>query len=92
MHVVIKLTRFTSEQDPHSTACVLLMQRERVLGALRRLTDLPLPLGAGRRRSGTTPLVAELVRTGQLSEEEAEYYPHKNLLLSCLGAEREPPD
>lgn len=90
-HVVIKLTRFTSEQDPHSTACVLLMQPGRVTWAhcgdsrIYRFRD-----GVLAARSGDHSLVAELVRTGQLSEAEAETYPHKNLLLSCLGAEREP--
>jgi len=28
-HIVIKLTRFTSEQDPHSTAVVFMMQPDR---------------------------------------------------------------
>ncbi|MCL2655919.1 MAG: protein phosphatase 2C domain-containing protein [Betaproteobacteria bacterium] len=90
-HVVIKLTRFTSEQDPHSTACVLLMQPGKVHWAhcgdsrIYRFHD-----GALLNRSDDHSLVAELVRSGQLSESDAETYPHKNLLLSCLGAEREP--
>jgi serine/threonine protein phosphatase PrpC len=90
-HVVIKLTRFTSEQDPHSTACVLLMQPGKVHWA--HCGDSRIYCfrdGALANRSGDHSLVAELVRTGQLSESEAEVYPHKNLLLSCLGAEREP--
>lgn len=90
-HVIIKLTRFTSEQDPHSTACVLVMQAGKVhwahCGDSRiyhfRGGDMAL-------RSRDHSLVAELVRTGQLREEDAETYPHKNLLLSCLGSEREP--
>ena len=90
-HVVIKLTRFTSEQDPHSTACVLLMQQGRVYWAHCGDSRIyHFRSGRVAARSGDHSLVAELVRTGQLSEEEAEYYPHKNLLLSCLGAEREP--
>ncbi|WP_341679416.1 protein phosphatase 2C domain-containing protein [Niveibacterium sp. SC-1] len=90
-HVVIKLTRFTSEQDPHSTVCVLLMQPGKVHWAhcgdsrIYHFRD-----GQVANRSNDHSLVAELVRTGQLSEADAETYPHKNLLLSCLGAEREP--
>lgn len=90
-HVVIKLTRFTSEQDPHSTACVLLMQPGRVHWAHCGDSRIyHFRSGQVAAKSGDHSLVAELVRTGQLSAEEAEYYPHKNLLLSCLGAEREP--
>lgn len=90
-HVVIKLTRFTSEQDPHSTACVLLMQPGKVHWAhcgdsrIYHFRD-----GAVGLRSNDHSLVAELVRTGQISEADAETYPHRNLLLSCLGADREP--
>ncbi|WP_374402788.1 PP2C family serine/threonine-protein phosphatase [Niveibacterium sp.] len=90
-HVVIKLTRFTSEQDPHSTACVLLMQPGKVHWAhcgdsrIYHFRD-----GGVALRSNDHSLVAELVRTGQISEAEAETYPHRNLLLSCLGADREP--
>lgn len=90
-HVVIKLTRFTSEQDPHSTACVLLMQGSKVYWAhcgdsrIYHFRD-----GMVAARSNDHSLVAELVRTGQICADEAENYPHRNLLLSCLGAEREP--
>ncbi len=90
-HVVIKLTRYTSEHDPHSTACVLLMQPGRVHWAhcgdsrIYRFRD-----GAFAERSADHSLVAELVRSGKLSASEAAAYPHQNLLLSCLGAEREP--
>lgn len=34
-------------------------------------------------------LVNELVRTGQISEEEAEHHPRKNVLLKALGTEYE---
>ncbi|WP_088105049.1 Stp1/IreP family PP2C-type Ser/Thr phosphatase [Halalkalibacter urbisdiaboli] len=34
-------------------------------------------------------LVHELVRTGQISEEEAEHHPRKNVLLRALGTERD---
>lgn len=34
-------------------------------------------------------LVAELVRTGQLSEEDALYHPKKNVILKALGTEKD---
>ncbi|MFC0473125.1 Stp1/IreP family PP2C-type Ser/Thr phosphatase [Halalkalibacter kiskunsagensis] len=34
-------------------------------------------------------LVQELVRNGQISEEEAEHHPRRNVLLRALGTERE---
>lgn len=34
-------------------------------------------------------LVAELVRTGQISEEEAEHHPRKNVVLRALGTEEQ---
>jgi protein phosphatase len=33
-------------------------------------------------------LVNELVRTGQISKEDAEHHPRKNVLLRALGTER----
>jgi protein phosphatase len=34
-------------------------------------------------------LVNELVRSGQITKEDAEYHPHKNVVLRALGTERE---
>jgi serine/threonine protein phosphatase PrpC len=90
-HAIIKLTRFTTEADPHSTAVVLLLQPGRVDWAhcgdsrLYHFRD-----GALVCRTRDHSLVAELVRRGRLTEAEAEAHPHRNVLLNCLGAEREP--
>ncbi|HOB45675.1 MAG TPA: protein phosphatase 2C domain-containing protein [Zoogloea sp.] len=90
-HIVIKLTRFTSEQDPHSTAVVFMMQPDRADWAhcgdsrfyhFRR--------GALVSRSVDHSLVEELVRKGRLDAEGALRHPNRNVLLSCLGSEREP--
>ena len=90
-HVVIKLTRFTSEQDPHSTAVVFMMQPDRADWAhcgdsrfyhFRR--------GQLVTRSLDHSLVEELVRKGRLDAEGALRHPNRNVLLSCLGSEREP--
>jgi len=90
-HVVIRLTRFTSEQDPHSTAVVLLLQAGRVDWA--HCGDSRLYHFRGMEtvsRSGDHSLVGELQRKGKLDEAGALVHPQRNVLLSCLGAERDP--
>lgn len=90
-HVVIKLTRFTSEQDPHSTAVVFLMQQGKAYWA--HCGDSRLYHFRGARTvscTGDHSLVAELVRDGRLSKRGALRHPQRNVLLSCLGSERAP--
>jgi serine/threonine protein phosphatase PrpC len=90
-HVVIKLTRFTSEQDPHSTAVVFMLQKDRADWV--HCGDSRFYHFRGDRlvyRSGDHSLVGELMRKGRLDEAGAMRHPHRNVLLSCLGAEREP--
>jgi len=90
-HVVIKLTRFTSEQDPHSTACVLLFQPGRIDWA--HCGDSRIYHFRGDQlisKSSDHSYVNELVRLGRITPEEAERHPQKNVLLGCLGSEREP--
>jgi serine/threonine protein phosphatase PrpC len=90
-HVVIKLTRFTSEQDPHSTAAVLMLQPDRVdwvhCGDSR---IYHFHGGKLVKKSEDHSLVMELVRMGAITEHQALTHPQRNILLACLGAEREP--
>lgn len=90
-HVVIKLTRFTSETDPHSTAVVMVLRPGHAdwshcgdsrLYHFRR--------GHLISRSSDHSLVGEMVRSGRITEAQAENHPQRNLLLSCLGADRDP--
>ena len=90
-HLVIKLTRFTSEQDPHSTAVVFLLQPRRADWV--HCGDSRLYHFRGGRlmhRSADHSLVGELQRKGRLDSAAASTHPHRNVLLSCLGSEREP--
>ena len=90
-HVVIKLTRFTSEQDPHTTACVLLFQAGRVDWA--HCGDSRIYHFRGDKlvsRSADHSYVNEMLKKGYLTPEQAERHPQKNVLLGCLGSEREP--
>lgn len=90
-HLVINLTRFTSEQDPHSTVVVLLVQPGRARWA--HCGDSRLYHFHGRKmvvRTEDHSVVGELVRQGRLDEQGALSHPQRNVLLSCLGSEREP--
>ena len=90
-HIVIKLTRFTSEQDPHSTAVVFMLQPDRADWAhCGDSRFYHFRNGALVTRSSDHSLVEELVRKGRLDAEGALRHPNRNVLLSCLGSEREP--
>lgn len=90
-HTIIKLTRFTSEKDPHSTAVAFLLQRGKAYWA--HCGDSRLYYFRGTQtvsRSQDHSLVGELVRKGMLDEAGALRHPQRNVLLSCLGSERMP--
>lgn len=90
-HTVVRLTRFTSEQDPHSTAVVFLLQQGKAYWA--HCGDSRMYHFRGTSlvsRSADHSLVGELQRKGRLDENGALNHPQRNVLLSCLGSEREP--
>ena len=90
-HTVIKLTRFTSEQDPHSTAVVFTLQQGKAYWAHCGDSRLYHFRGAHTvSRSADHSLVGELQRKGRLDENQALNHPQRNVLLSCLGSDREP--
>lgn len=90
-HNAIRLARYTSEQDPHSTACLLMLHANRAdwahCGDSRvyhyRNTQLV-------SRSSDHSYVSELLRQGLITDSQAERHPNRNLLVSSLG-ELEPP-
>ncbi|MDX9994853.1 MAG: protein phosphatase 2C domain-containing protein [Rhodocyclaceae bacterium] len=90
-HDGIKLTRLSSETDPHSTACLLVLQPGRADWAhcgdsrIYHFRD-----GQRLSRTWDHSHVMNLVKMGYLTEDQAEQHPQKNLLISCLG-EEEPP-
>jgi serine/threonine protein phosphatase PrpC len=85
-HDAIRLTRYTSEQDPHSTACLLILQPGQVDWAhcgdsrVYHFRDGKL-IG----RSVDHSYVMDLVQRGFMTEAQAEEHPNKNILVSCLG-------
>jgi serine/threonine protein phosphatase PrpC len=90
-HSAIRLSRFTSEQDPHSTVVVFMLYRGRAYWAhcgdsrLYHFRDRKLML-----RTQDHSLVGELQRRGRLTAEEALHHPQRNVLVSCLGGDRAP--
>ena len=85
-HDGIKLTRYTSEQDPHSTACLLALQPGRADWA--HCGDSRIYHFRNGQRIARTEdhsYVMDLVRKGLITEAQAEQHPNKNILLSCLG-------
>lgn len=91
-HLIIRLTRMTSEKEPHSTAVVFVLQPGEIRWAhcgdsrLYHFRDNCL-----LSRSEDHSLVGDLQRKGQLNDAGARIHPRRNVLLSCLGSER-PPD
>jgi serine/threonine protein phosphatase PrpC len=90
-HDGIRLTRYTSEQDPHSTACVLIVQPGQVDWA--HCGDSRIYHFRDGRLVGRTvdhSYVMTLVQRGFLTEAQAEEHPNKNVLVSCLGDKEAP--
>ncbi len=85
-HAAIKLAGYTSEQDPHSTASLLLLYHGRADWAHCGDTRIyHFRAGELMSRSLDHSHVMNLVRQGYLTETQAEQHPQKNLLVSCLG-------
>ncbi|MBU0752629.1 MAG: protein phosphatase 2C domain-containing protein [Gammaproteobacteria bacterium] len=90
-HDSIRLAAMTSEQDPHSTACILILQPGRVDWAHCGDSRIyHFRKGEKVSRSFDHSYVMDLVRQGLISEEDAEKHPNKNVLLSCLGDDPAP--
>ena len=90
-HDAIKLTRYTSEQDPHSTACLLVLQPGRADWAHCGDSRIyHFRNGERIARTEDHSYVMDLVRKGLITEAQAEQHPNKNILLSCLGDPEQP--
>ena len=90
-HDAINLSALSSEQDPHSTACLLVLQPGRAdWGYCGDSRIYHYRKGEKISRTYDHSHVMNLVKMGYLTEEQAETHPQKNLLISCLG-DKEPP-
>jgi serine/threonine protein phosphatase PrpC len=90
-HAAIRLCRFTSEQDPHSTVVVFMLHRGKSYWAHCGDSRLyHFRKNETLLRSHDHSLVGELQRRGRISEEEALVHPQRNVLIACLGGDRRP--
>lgn len=91
-HHTIKLTAYSSEKEPHSTICMLVLHSGRVdwahCGDSRiyhfRKGELVT------RSVDHSVVMRRMVLPGYITEEQAEVHPNKNFLSSCLGDEAMP--
>ena len=91
-HEGIKLAAMTSGLEPHSTACVVVLQPGRVDWAHCGDSRIyHFRKGSLVSRSVDHSLVMrKMVMPGYITEEQAEQHPNKNLLVSCLGDDAPP--
>ena len=92
-HTVIRLTAISAEEEPHSTlAAFLINPRGDCYWAYSGDSRIYHFHGAKFvKRSTDHSYVQTLVDKGELTEEEANNHPKSNILIGCLGAEKEPP-
>lgn len=90
-HTMIKVSRYINEKEPHSTAVILLLQPGRASWA--HCGDSRLYRFRGERLVGRTTdhsYVEHLVAAGQITLEQAENHPQRNILMTSLGGYDEP--
>lgn len=91
-HVVIRLTGTSAEQEPHSTIAAFVLNPDSQLFVVHS-GDSRVYLfkdNVLQQRTRDHSYVQTLVDHGQLTETQAMSDPRGNLLLHCLGADREP--
>ena len=92
-HMVIRLTAISSEQEPHSTiaAFLILPSGECRWAHAGDSRIYHFNQGEMLKRTRDHSYVQALVDRGEITEEEANRHPKSNILLGCLGTERDPP-
>ena len=92
-HMVIRLTAASAEQEPHSTIAAVLLHPDGTCHWLHS-GDSRIYHFRGKQlveRTRDHSYVQTLVERGELTEEEALHDPRSNILVGCLGTERDPP-
>ncbi|MFZ4624224.1 MAG: PP2C family protein-serine/threonine phosphatase [Rhodoferax sp.] len=92
-HTVIKLTAISSEEEPHSTVATFLINPD---GSCHwaHAGDSRIYFFHDRqlvKRTLDHSYVQTLVNQGELTAEQANFHPRSNILMGCLGTEKEPP-
>lgn len=92
-HMVIKLTAISTEEQPHSTVAVFVLNPD---GSCHwaHAGDSRIYHFHGEQlvmRTRDHSYVQTLVNKGELTDEQANAHPQSNILVGCLGSELEPP-
>ncbi|MCU0931253.1 MAG: protein phosphatase 2C domain-containing protein [Serpentinimonas sp.] len=92
-HMVIRLTAASAEQEPHSTIAAIVVHPDAHCYWLHS-GDTRIYHFSGKdlvQRTLDHSYVQMLVERGELTEEQAQDDPRSNILVGCLGTERDPP-
>jgi PPM family protein phosphatase len=91
-HTVIRLTAISSEEEPHSTIAVFLINPGGDCYWAHAGDSRIYHYHDGQlvHRTLDHSYVQTLVDRGELTEEEANFHPKSNILMGCLGTEKEP--
>ncbi len=92
-HLVIKLTAVSTEQEPHSTLAAFVLNPAGDCHWVHSGDSRIYHFRRGKvvKRTKDHSYVQHLVDQGQITEEEALTHPNSNILMGCLGTEKEPP-
>jgi serine/threonine protein phosphatase PrpC len=92
-HIVIKLTAFSSEEEPHSTLAAFLINPEGDCHWVHTGDSRIYHFHGSKLVHRTTDhsYVQTLVDKGEITDEQANAHPQSNILMGCLGTEEEPP-
>jgi serine/threonine protein phosphatase PrpC len=91
-HMVIKLMAISSEDEPHSTVAMFLVNPAGDCHWLHAGDSRIYHFHMSRMLKRTTDhsYVQTLVDSGEITEAEANNHPQSNILMGCLGTENEP--
>ncbi len=92
-HTVIKLTAISSEEEPHATLAAFLINPGGDCYWAHSGDSRIYHYHGSKfvKRSIDHSYVQTLVSRGELTEEQASVHPKSNILMGCLGTEKEPP-
>lgn len=92
-HTIIKLTAISAEQEPHSTLVAFLINPGGdcywVHAGDSRIYHFHGPKLV--KRTMDHSYVQLLVNRGEITEDEANFHPKSNILMGCLGTDKDPP-
>ncbi|AGX88084.1 PP2C family protein-serine/threonine phosphatase [Candidatus Symbiobacter mobilis] len=92
-HTVIRLTAISAEEEPHSTIASFLINPGGDCYWAHAGDSRIYHFHGPRliKRTLDHSYVQLLVSRGELTEEQANCHPKSNILMGCLGAEKDPP-